>query len=140
MQAKHGQKMKAEVKQFGTMKGRHSNVMHTYIVIIIIIIDFQIWKDEFEGKTNSQFVRGTGEKKGTDASTIYYYCNRSGHAISRSTIRHSKFQGSCKIDTHCTAAIVLTKEARSNSISAQVYKTHYGHQCSLGKIRFANHT
>ena len=99
-------------------------------------LDFQTWKDEFENTTKSQFVRGTGEKKGGEATIIYYYCNRSGHVISRgANTRHAKVSGSCKIGAHCTAAIVLTKEVCSSSILVNVYKTHYGHQCSLGQIR-----
>lgn len=92
-----------------------------------------MWKEEFERMTTSQFVKATGEKKKTEESTIYYYCNRSGYFTSQSNVRHSKLQGSSKINTYCTAAIVLIN--KNDTLHATVCKTHYGHCCSLGHIR-----
>ena len=53
-------------------------------------------------------------------------------AYSHKHIRHSK---SSKLSAHCTAAIVLMKQPSSNSMLINVYKTHYGHECTLGKLR-----
>ncbi len=40
-----------------------------------------------------------------------------------------------KTNTHCTAAIVLSKQTSSTSLFVTVHKSHYGHHCVLGKLR-----
>ena len=98
--------------------------------------DFSNWKEDFEQTSTSQFVKGTGEKKGDQTSTTYYYCNRSGFFDTKGLgSRHSKFQGSSKINAHCTACITTTKQEYSDNICVYVCKTHYGHQCALGHTR-----
>lgn len=98
--------------------------------------EFLHWKDDIQHETNSEFVKSTGSKKGDDTHTTYFYCNRSGFFASKSSgRRHSKLQGSAKIDAHCTAAITMTKQVHSGNILAYACKTHYGHQCTLGHIR-----
>ena len=75
---------------------------------------------------------------GSGGKTTYYYCSRSGFFRNTSTDkRYSKLQGTDKLNAHCTAAITLTElnYKTTNHLQVQVYKTHYGHKCSLGHIR-----
>ena len=67
------------------------------------------WKDKFEKVTCSSFVKATGDK-GTDKHITYYYCNRSGCYQKKSRgKRQTKLQGTSKLNTYCTAAIVVTQ-------------------------------
>ena len=100
--------------------------------------DFQIWKDEFERETSSQFVKATGEKNGAVSKITYYYCNRSGFFKNKGKgVRYSKTQGSDKLDAYCTASITVTEQIHrsSNQIIVDICKTHYGHSCLLGHTR-----
>ena len=79
-------------------------------------------------------MKATGDK-GTDKHITYYYCNRSGyHNRKGQGQRQTKLQGTSKMNAYCTAAIVVTKNDKE-MIQAQIYKTHYGHQLSLGHLR-----
>ena len=70
--------------------------------------------------------------KGT---TEYYYCNRSGYFKTKSKgIRNIKSQGSSKLDTYCTAAIILSSDSVTGQLLATVCHTHYGHDMTLGHV------
>ena len=86
-----------------------------------------------ESKTNASFVRATGEKLTLDTTVTYYYCNRSGYFLSRGNQRHSKSQGTSKLNTYCTAAITVRKN--ENQILVSYCPTHYGHKMLLGHLR-----
>ena len=98
-----------------------------------LVLEFEVWKHDFERATKSQFVKSTGEKEcgGTEKNiTTYFYCNRSGHT------KNLQLSSKCyKTNTHCTAAIVLSKQTSSTSLFVTVHKSHYGHHCVLGKLR-----
>ena len=82
-------------------------------------------------------MRTTGGKELCDATKIYYYCNRSRYFNPRGQqCRSLKSQGTPKIDTYCTAGIVLVV-ASNGSVKASIYTTHYGHQLSLGHLRLS---
>ena len=86
-----------------------------------------------ERTTNSWFVQVSGQKDELDVGTIYYYCNRSGHFKSKGTgQRHIKSQGTSKINAHCTAALIVTK----NKVNQVL--VHYGHKTALGHLRIPN--
>ena len=92
-----------------------------------------------ERTTNSWFVQVSGQKDGLDVGTIYYYCNRSGHFKSKGTgQRHIKSQGTSKINAHCTAALIVTKNKVNQCLQVLVHKTHYGHKTALGHLRIPN--
>ena len=101
--------------------------------------EFQRWKDEYEGGSDTLFVKSTGEKgQGSTTTTTYYYCNRSGIFYSKGTgQRHVKSQGSSKLNAHCTAAITVRRNIHSTILHIFVCKSHYGHTCSLGHIRLS---
>ena len=73
--------------------------------------EFLDWKVGLEETSNCNYFQSTGNKNNQTGETTYYYCSRSGmyqnSDVNRT--RNLKSQGSCKIDDHCTANIVLTK-------------------------------
>ena len=78
--------------------------------------------------------------KGLFATGIYYYCNHSGYFSPRGEqCRSLKSQGTSKIDTYCTAGIVLVVGG-NGCVGASVCATHYGHQLSLGHTRLSKET
>ena len=82
-------------------------------------------------KIYTRFVKDSGKK----SATIYYYCNRSGNFKSRSSgKRHLKSQGTSKIDTYCTAGLIVNINT-DGTIDAKIHKSHYGHNASLGHLR-----
>ena len=88
----------------------------------------------FERKTCSYFVKGSGTKHTGYTKTTYFYCNRSGYFKSKSKgKRILKTQGSSKLNAYCTAGIQLY-HLTNHKLKAIVSKTHYGHTCSLGHI------
>ena len=94
-------------------------------------VEFKQWKEQYEKNSNSWFVQGSGKK----STTLYFYCNRSGHYQSKGAgKRHIKNQGSSKINGHCTAAMVA-KLTESLELEVTIYKNHYGHKTSLGHLR-----
>lgn len=116
--------------QSGSLKRVHVLTIHS------LKTEFQAWKEDLERKTDSQYVKATGQKEIEDGIVVYYYCNRSGFFTSKgSGIRHLKSTGTSRIIAHCTAAIIVTKKRNDQSISVYMCKTHYGHQCSLGLTR-----
>ena len=77
-----------------------------------MLADFIAWKEKYEISSCSSFVKATGDK-GADRSTIYYYCSRSGYYTKKSQgKRHTKSKGTTKMNTYCTAAIVVSKIKR----------------------------
>ena len=68
--------------------------------------------------------------------TYYYYFNRSGcFKPNGHNVRALKSQGTSKINSYCTAAIVLTKSDVSTQLQAKICSTHHGHSISLGYLR-----
>ena len=100
--------------------------------------DFESWKVQHEHETNTCFVKTSGEKGLCDKNRIYYYCNRSGYFNSKGLQHRSiKCQGTSKIDTYCTAGIVLVLNGQNFHVRAHICTTHYGHEISLGHIRLS---
>lgn len=92
--------------------------------------EFKIWKESYERANNSWFVKNTGHK----SAGFYYYCNRSGNFKSRSTgKRHLKSQGTSKLNTYCTAGMLV--RVKKTCLKIVLYKTHYGHGTSLCHLR-----
>ena len=90
-----------------------------------------MWKEDYEKNNNTWFVKDSGKK----SATIYYYCNRSGNFKSRSSgKRHLKSQGTSKIDTYCTAGLIVNINT-DGTMDAKIHKSHYGHNASLGHLR-----
>lgn len=64
--------------------------------------------------------------------TTSYICNRSGTYIPNANgIRHSKIQGSCKINGFCPANITLKLKKDDGSCSVHFTSTHVGHTNEL---------
>lgn len=117
----------------------HDSNMYMYIqcTSTILCLDFDVWKQNMEKKTNSWFVKATGKKGAIHSTTTYYYCNRSGYFTSHcKNKRHLKAQGSSKLNTYCTAAIIV-RETHDDKIVVQYYPTHYGHTTMLGHLRIS---
>lgn len=71
-----------------------------------------------------------------DGSKTYCYCNRSGNFRNTATgKRHTKLQGTSKINAHCTASLTVSTTDDKTCIRVDVHKTHYGHEISLGHLR-----
>ena len=104
--------------------------------MVLCHTDFLTWKEQLEKETNSWFVQDCGEKKVADGSKTYYYCNRSGHFRNQGIgKRHSKTQGTSKINGHCTASLTVSKAEGGTFITVEAHTTHYGHEASLGHLR-----
>ena len=68
-------------------------------------------------------MKRTGSKVLCDVKKIYYYCNRSGYFNPRGQQHRSlKSRGTAKIDSYCTAGMVVTIEDRFIEVS--VYMHH----------------
>ena len=108
--------------------------------IVLVLVDFIAWKEKYETSSCASFVKATGDK-GADSSKTYYYCNRSGYYTKKSQgKRHAKSKGTAKLNTYCTAAIVVSKMKKSDGkecFQAHVCKTHYDHQLRLGHLRLS---
>ena len=102
------------------------------------VADFIAWKEKYENSSCSSFVKATGDKR-ADNSTTYYYCNRSGYYTKKSQgKRHTKSKGTAKLNTYCTAAIIVSKMKMSDGkefVQAHICKTHYDHELRLGRLR-----
>ena len=129
LQSVHGIPMASFTKDFKSHEGMY---MQCHCVLILCVLDFEQWKTTFEQETNSSFVKATGEKAGREKRLTYYYCNRSGYfSPSGRNVRALKSQGTAKLDSYCTAAIILTKGDVGTHYKANVYSTHHG----LGYLR-----
>ena len=83
-------------------------------------------------------MKATGSKTSEGCAITYYQCNRSGTFRPKGTgKRKLKSQGSSKINRHYTAAITLTVDHSTQSVTAEVCHTHYGHDTRLGHIRLS---
>ena len=60
-------------------------------------IDFLFWKDSYESRTDSQFVKATGAKGKTNSKISYYYCNRSGFLLAGARANDAQGRGAQKI-------------------------------------------
>ncbi|KAM4051837.1 uncharacterized protein ACNLHF_026275 isoform 1-T4 [Anomaloglossus baeobatrachus] len=97
-------------------------------------VDFQQWKDNLERDTNASFYKKNTSFL-TDGTVEYYYCNRSGQYKGASSgIRKCKSQGTCKINTNCTARM-KAKTLSDGAVHLYVCYTHYGHDAQLCHIR-----
>ena len=68
-------------------------------------------------------MKTTGKKVRNNIETTYYYCNRTGNFKSKGKGKCSmKSQGSEKIDSHCCANIILTRNMELNELKAKVNK------------------
>ena len=114
-------------------------MLHLIVDITIVqydlYADFETWKEDLEKSNDSWFVRATGQKELVSGAKHYYYCNRSGHFISKGTgLRHLKTQGTSKINSHCTSSLTVSHED-GEYIKVQVCYTHYGHKVFIGHLR-----
>ena len=84
------------------------------------------------------FVKGTGDRTTDECTTSYFQCNRSGVFRPKGEgLRRLKSQGSSKFNHQCTAAITLTVNHTTQSVTAVVCHTHYAHESRLGHIRLS---
>ncbi len=61
-----------------------------------------------------------------DTTRVYLYCNRSGYYNSVGVGNRSmKSQGTSKINTYCTASMIVTKTGKQ--LCVEDCKTHHGH-------------
>jgi hypothetical protein len=97
---------------------------------------FDQWKSKFEQETHTSFIRATGKKVVSGKCITYYYCNRSGYFNpTGQNCRGLKSQGTAKINSYCTAAIVLIKSDVCTHLQAKIWSTHHGHSITLGYLR-----
>ena len=74
--------------------------------------EFLTWKSEEEEVNNSSFVWQCAPQLSStrNEKKYYYYCNRSGHYKAKGTgARQLIVQGSCQVETACTAHLKVTK-------------------------------
>ena len=65
----------------------------------------------------------------------YYYCNRSGYFNpTGQNVIALKSQGTAKINSYCTAAIVLIQSDTCTYLQAKICSTHHGHSTNLGYL------
>ena len=98
-------------------------------------IDFCRWKDEFEECNGINYIKSTGSKVINNESVEYYYCNRTGFFNTVSSGKRSlKSQGSCKLNSHCTASLTVRKTVEG-TVEVEICSTHYKHTVSLEHLR-----
>ena len=74
------------------------------------------------------FVKSTGDKTTDGCTTSYYQCNRWGMFPPKgSGQRRLTSQGSSKINSQCTDAIILTVNHTTQSVKAKVCHTDTMH-------------
>ena len=100
--------------------------------------EFEGWKAEIESSTNTCYIKCSGMKVVGREKVDYYYCNRSGYydEEDRKGIRATKSQGTSKVDSYCTAKIVL-HYTDEHVLKADITSTHYGHTIDLGHLRLS---
>ena len=78
-------------------------------------------------------------KKYSRTHTYYYYCSRSGYFKTKSTgERILKTQGTSKINSHCTASMIVQHSQDEACIHVRVCYSHYGHSKHLGHLKLSN--
>lgn len=107
------------------------------VCYLLLISDFEEWKNSYEEKERCSFVLTSGAKRTFDNNKVcYYYCNRSGYFRSKGKgERHTKSQGSSKLNTYCTAAMKATTDSKTGVVVVEFCEKHYGHEIELGHLR-----
>jgi hypothetical protein len=91
-----------------------------------------------ETTTGTCYVKSSGIKVVSGGKVEYYYCNRTGHyEADTKGMRAIKSQGTAKIDSYCTAKIILHHSGKNGSLKADITTTHYGHTISIGHLRLS---
>ena len=107
------------------------------VCYLLLISDFEEWKNSYEEKERCSFVLTLGAKRTFDINKVcYYYCNRSGYFRSKGKgEHHTKSQGSSKLNTYCTAAMKATTDSKTGVVVVEFCEKHYGHEIELGHLR-----
>uniref|UniRef100_A0A1B6IXK7 C2H2-type domain-containing protein n=1 Tax=Homalodisca liturata TaxID=320908 RepID=A0A1B6IXK7_9HEMI len=96
--------------------------------------EFYLWKNEFESRTKSRFVKMSSSRKrknGFIRST--YFCHRDGNFIPKGrNLRHLKVKGSNKINAHCPAKMDVDIGERIVIVS--YVTTHLGHELDVTRM------
>ncbi len=116
-----------------------SCVHHLHNIDTYIITEFEDWKAEVESSTDTCYIKCSGTKVVSGENVDYYYCNRSGYYDKEDGkgIRATKSQGTSKLDSYCTAKILLHYYTNEDVLKADITSTHYGHTIALGHLRLS---
>ncbi|XP_048586956.1 uncharacterized protein LOC116617196 [Nematostella vectensis] len=98
---------------------------------------FQSWKQNTESSCKCSFVKSTGDKYQKDSGTTikYFKCNRGGkHRSVVKGPRRTKTQGSCKMESNCTASLTATVDLKGK-VTVEAVLTHYGHGHDIQHLR-----
>lgn len=124
--------------------GSKSSVLNHYKVFHDILVEekqivfenkneFVTWKDNFENKSNSKYVRETA-KSCKNHKYLSLICHRSGKYLPVGKgLRHLKTQGSNKINGFCPASIKI-KEFCNGKCEVVLINTHVGHDNNIGHL------
>lgn len=95
--------------------------------------EFKTWKSKIEHERKELYVKHRGDEKTENAIKINYYCQRSGHFISKGqSMRHLKMQGSKKINGCCPASLKVS--VSDEKCTVVFTETHVGHENDLGHL------
>ncbi|XP_023240243.1 uncharacterized protein LOC111638717 [Centruroides sculpturatus] len=94
---------------------------------------FWEWKHQVEKASCSKFFQTSKKKLGSGYSKYYFSCNRTGiYKPKGNNKRALKFQGSCKINGHCTAFIICIEEEEKCIV--EYCLQHYAHNIEVGNL------
>lgn len=89
---------------------------------------FNIWKKEQENSLNSIYVQESGSRIHGNISKKYFYCHRSGVFTSKGKGQRAlKVQGSCKINSFCTAHMKVSEDIETGEVFVNYCDYHTGH-------------
>lgn len=102
------------------------------LIHFLCITEFVSWKERLE-KEDDVFFRKTRTVNLKCEKKLFYACHRSQYrsiAVAAQEVkRFGKSQGTCKIEGHCTAALVF--KIKDELVTVKYTKTHFGHEKEL---------
>lgn len=91
------------------------------------LLEFLEWKKNLERETSFFIESGVNHEK----KITYYDCNRSGSYASTSKERHTRIQGSRKMNGKCPSVMILTEDTE---LTVRFVRTHFGHEIELKHV------
>ena len=129
------------MKLISHIRNTHKKDIHVQQLQFESIHSFLSWKEEEEFFTKSQYIQQCGSRSYDGCDTWYYYCNRSGTFVSKSTNqRQTKSQGTSKVGEQCSAHIKALIAKDTGNVLVEYCAYHHNHAIQLAHLRIPTKT
>ena len=97
---------------------------------------FNIWKKEQDNSSNSIYMQDSGSRMHGNTSKKCFYCHRSRVFTSKGNGQRAlKVQGSCKINSFCTAHMKVSEDIETGEVFVNYCDYHTGHDNEMCHLR-----